>query len=95
MWILGLKDGKDYLINLDNALNVSYDQHVSYNYIATFLIVIECVSDTFKICFKKESDRDRVFKTIITALWFPKDEGVIDLRVEMRNCDNEFKEAEY
>lgn len=94
MWILGLKDGKDYLINLDKALNVGCDR-VSYNYTVTYLIIIECASDDFKICFKKESDRDRVFKNIITALWSPEDRGVIDLREEMRNCENEFKEAEY
>lgn len=93
MWILGLKDGKDYLINLNKALNISCDNHMSYDYTDTFLIVIECASDDFKICFKKESDRDRVLRKIIGVLWTPTSDGVIDLRAEMRNSKTEFEEA--
>lgn len=87
MWILGLKDKRDYLINLCNALSVYCDEQVDCNGADIHLIVIECASDDFKICFKREKDRDMAFKNIITAVWCPWDEDVIDLRKEMHEVE--------
>ena len=95
MWILGLNDGKDYLINLEKAVNVGVENLFCPDGTPTFQIQIECTTDNFRICFKKECNRDEVFKTIITALWFPQGQGIIDLRKEMSTSETGFEEGDF